>query len=128
MVEDRLRRAADVASHDEHLVEDRDRLFVPAQLAQGERFEASAAKQRLRDVLFTGERACPPRQLERSFVLTDPVRRVGVEVEMLDEIERSAAGTPPSEGVAPEPQGPLDVAVGPAHSELLTLHREDGRL
>src|SRR6185312_15693282 len=106
--------------------EDRDRLLVPTQSRQGERFETAATKQGLGALHVARECAGALREADRTLVLADPACCVGMEVQVVPEAERPRSGNPELERSVPELERVVQVAVGSAHRQCLALGGERG--
>src|SRR5579884_3641833 len=127
VVQQRDRPPADVPRDLEHLVPDRDRLLVPPERGERQRLLAAGAQQRVGAAHVAGERARTVREVERALVLAHPVRRVGVQVQVLRQVVLPRLRHPQAERLLAELERALEVALRAAHRERLALHREHGR-
>jgi hypothetical protein len=110
----------------EELGPDCDRLFVPPQRRESERLGPSPAQQRLGAVDVARQRTCLPGELGRALVLADPVRALGVKVQVVGAVIPPEARNPQLQGAVPELERTIEITFGTAHGKALALHRERG--
>jgi hypothetical protein len=100
---------------------------VPAQAGASQSFEAAAAQQRLGAVDVDCKRPRLHRELDRALVLTDPIRQVGMQVQVMPAVERPRSRHPEPERTVAEVERSVDVSVAAAHRQALAFHRDDCR-